>query len=215
MGLAQNGYIDIVSIDGTIANNDDRKTATAEYELGLSFTPAESAYSAVAELSFNGSTASFETVAVTYQASEELSITAGRILTYQGLESVDAPNNYFVTYAGYDNSRLYSADFADGVSVDYSSGDIALGVWAGDQPGGDDLDTEFYIGYTGIDNLALAVAIADNDNGSETTNIMATYDYGDFTIMAENVDTMGPGLTELDVTSVTVAYAMGDGEEAL
>ena len=208
--LSAYGYIDIVSSDGDIGNDDDRDTVTNEFELGLSFTPADSAFSAVAELSFDGFLAIFETVAVTYQASDSLSVTAGRILTYQGLESFDAPNNYFVSYAGRDNSALYSAGYADGVSVDYSAGDLSLGIWGGDQPVGDDVDFEYYIGYTGIENLSLAVAIADNDNGSETINLMATYEYGDFTIMAENVDTEGPGLTELDITSVTVAYSMGD-----
>ena len=209
--LSAYGYIDIVSVDGEIGNDDDRKTSTSEFELGLSFTPAESAFSAVAEISFNGDDSTdLETVTVTYQASDSLSITAGRILSYQGLESYDAPNNYFVSYAGYDNNPLYSAGYADGVSVDYSAGDISLGVWGGDQPAGDDIDFEYYIGYTGIENLSLAVAIADNDDGSETTNLMATYEFGDFTVMAENVDSEGFSGDDVDVTSVTVAYSMGD-----
>ena len=209
--LSAYGYIDIVSVDGEIGNDDDRKTTTNEFELGLSFTPAESAFSAVAEISFNGDDSTdLETVTVTYQASDSLSITAGRILSYQGLESYDAPNNYFVSYAGYDNNPLYSAGYADGVSVDYSAGDITLGVWGGDQPAGDDIDFEYYIGYTGIEDLSLAVAIADNDDGSETTNLMATYEFGDFTVMAENVDSEGFSGDDVDVTSVTVAYSMGD-----
>ena len=209
--LSAYGYIDIVSVDGEIGNDDDRKTSTSEFELGLSFTPAESAFSAVAEISFNGDDSTdLETVTVTYQASDSLSVTAGRILSYQGLESYDAPNNYFVSYAGYDNSPLYSAGYADGVSLDYSAGDISLGVWGGDQPAGDDIDFEYYIGYTGIEDLSLAVAIADNDDGSETTNLMATYEFGDFTVMAENVDSEGFDDPDVDVTSVTVAYSMGD-----
>ena len=213
--LSAYGYIDIVSSDGDIDNDDDRDTNTSEFELGFSFNPAESAFSAVAEISFNGDDSTdLETVTVTYQVSDSLSVTAGRILSYQGLESFDAPNNYFVSYAGHDNSPLYSAGYADGASVDYSAGDISVGVWAGDGPAGDDIDLEYYLGYTGIDNLTLAVAIADNDDGSETTNLMATYEFGDFTVMAENVDsedfTGALAGVNLDITSVTVAYAMGD-----
>ena len=53
--LSAYGYIDIVSSDGDIGAtiDDDRETVTSEFELGLSFTPADSAYSAVAEISFN------------------------------------------------------------------------------------------------------------------------------------------------------------------
>jgi hypothetical protein len=144
-GLSASGYIDIVSADGDISGDNDRTTTTNEFELGLSFTPAESAYSAVAEISYDGTAANFETVTVSYQYSDALSFTAGHILSYQGLESFDAPNNYFVSYAGADGTALYSAGYADGVSADYSAGDIASGVWAGDRPASDDLDLEYFL----------------------------------------------------------------------
>jgi hypothetical protein len=215
-GLTASGYIDIVAID---ADGIDRTFDSSEFELGLNFAPAESAWSAVAELSYNiaaddalnGDAFSTETVAVTYQHSDALSVTFGQVYTYQGLESHDAPDNYFISYAGSGNADLYSVDFASGVCVDYNVGDISLGVWTDAISGA---GYEYYAAYTGIDNLSLAVAIADNDDDSETTNFMATYELGDFTIMAENVDSEGftganAGLN-LDVTSITVAYAMGD-----
>jgi len=217
-GLSASGYIDINASDPQGA---DRTFESTEFELGLNFAPAESAWSATAEVSYsinnatvtgqNGNTAtdetSLETVAITYQYSDALSFTFGRVYTYQGLESHDAPDNYFISYAGTASSDLYSADFADGICVDYNVGDISLGVWSNVVNGS---DFEYYAAYNGVENLSLAVAIADNESGSETTNIMATYEYGDFTIMAEDVDTSGPGLTALDITSVTVAYSMGD-----
>jgi hypothetical protein len=247
-GLSASGYIDIVSTDGDIGGGDrDRDTTTTEFELGLSFAPAESKWSAVAELSFGdrapsltadtsaleglgddatpeevfdaalstidsvavdeGDNVEWETVTISYQYSDALSFTFGNIYTYQGLESHDAPNNYFISYAGLDGADLYSADFATGVSADYSAGDFAVGVWAGDAPDSDKYDLEYYVGYTGIENLSLAVALTDNENGNDTTNLMATYEYDAFTLMVEDVDCE---VNNLDVLSVSVAYSLGD-----
>jgi hypothetical protein len=213
-GLSASGYIDIVAVD---ANGGDRTFDSSEFELGLNFTPAESAWSATAELSYNvadaaGEEVSTETVAVTYQHSDALSFTFGQVYTYQGLESDDAPDNYFISYAGQTtpggSTDLYSVDYASGICVDYNVGDISLGVWTDAISGA---SFEYYAAYTGIENLSLAVAIADNEDNSETTNFMATYEHGDFTIMAENVDSEGfNDIRDLDITSVTVAYAMGD-----
>ena len=207
-GLSASGYIDIVATD---IDGADRTFDSTEYELGLNFAPAESAWTATAELTYDvaagNETVSTETVAVSYQFSDALSFTFGKVYTYMGLESHDAPDNYFVSYAGQGGNDLYSANFADGVCVDYSAGDITLGVWTDAINGA---SYEYYAAYTGIDNLTLAVAIADNDDDSDTTNIMATYEVGDFTILAENVDSEGFGAASLDITSVTVAYSMGD-----
>lgn len=211
-GLSASGYIDMVATD---YDNAERDTDFVEYELGLTFAPADSQWSAVVELSYGGddnadATTSFETVAVTYQYSDALSFSFGNIYTYQGLESHDAPNNSFITYAG-GTDDLYSANFAEGISADYSSGDITLGVWAGDADGGEDF--EYFASYNGIENLTLAVAIADNNDGSETTNLMATYEYDAFTLSVEDVDSedgTNPAFKDLEVTSVAVAYNMGD-----
>jgi len=213
--LSASGYIDIVAVDGDAVGGNKEMTTT-EFELGLSFTPAESAFSAVAELSFGEADVEWETVTITYQHSDALSFTFGNILSYQGLESYDAPNNYFVSYAGKDNSALYSAGYATGISADYSTGDFALGVWAGDSVAGDSLDLEYYIGYTGIENLTLAVALADNNEGGETTNFMVTYEYDAFTLMAETVESEDFAVgSNLDVTAITAAYAMGDTTYAI
>ena len=233
-GLSAYGYIDINAAD---TDQDgaagDRTFESTEFELGLSFAPAESAWTATAELSYTinpddpgatdslggavagvpGDETAFETVAVTYQYSDALSFTFGRVYTYMGLESHDAPDNYFISYAGAGSTDLYSADFADGICVDYSSGDISLGIWTDAISGS---SFEYYAAYTGIDNLTLAVALTDNEiagaNNSGTTNIMATYELGDFTIMAENVESEDytTNNDNLDITSITVAYSMGD-----
>ena len=212
-GLSASGYIDIVAGDTDQAGAaGDRTFDSAEFEIGLNFAPAESAWSATAELSYDINDAAddavnTETVAVTYQHSDALSFTFGQVYTYQGLESHDAPDNYFITYAGTGSTDLYSVDFASGICVDYNVGDISLGVWTDAISGA---SYEYYAAYTGIESLSLAVAIADNEDNSETTNFMATYELGDYTIMAENVDSEGFGAGDLDITSVTVAYSMGD-----
>lgn len=205
-GLTAYGYIDQVVLD---QSGSDREGYLGEYEIGLSFTPAESQFSAVAELSYDDATsgAEFETVAVTYQYSDALSLTAGSIYTYMGLESADAPNNSFISFAGsadVDGGFLYNnTTWGGGVAADYSAGDFALGVWSqvSNSP-----DLEYYAAYSGIENLTLSVALAENEGGNDVTNIMAVYELGDFTISAEDVDVDNT----LDVTSVSVAYGMGD-----
>ena len=217
-GLTAYGYIDMGAAD---TNRDEGRTQDfTEYEIGLSFTPAESQWSAVVELSYGKDAATaastdFETATVTYQYSDALSFTAGNILSYQGLESYDAPNNNFITYAGSTlndaNGVMYSAGYAEGVSADYSAGDITLGVWA---EASANASFEYYAAYSGIENLTLSAAIADNTTASgvgDTLNIMGVYEMGDFTISAENVDVDDT----LDLTSFAVAYGMGDTTIAL
>ena len=209
-GLNAYGYIDMNAVD---ADNDARDGELAEYELGLSFSPAESQWSAVAELSYtDAGDSKFETVAVNYQHSDALSVHIGNLYTFQGLEGHDAPENDFISYAGRDidgdgvNDDLYGADFDEGIAVAYSAGDISLAVYSGIDS---DPVKQYAASYSGIENLNLGVAIIDYDDSTDSTNIHATYEMGDFTISAENVDSDNAAKI-LDVTSVAVAYNMGD-----
>ena len=205
--LSAYGYIDMAITDGDGAGNTD--TAVAEFELGLSFAPADSAWSAVTELSFDGAgVTDFETVTITYAASDALSFTLGNILTYQGFETFDATGLYQFSYAGVGGNSLYSAGYAVGASADYSTGDFDLGVWVGDTATSE-LSYEYLVAYNGIENLTVKVIYAD-DPGYETTNIWASYDLGDFTFAVETVDTEYVGAPDLDVDMFMVYYAMGD-----
>ncbi len=217
--LSAYGYIDMALDDGDASG--DTTTSVAEFELGLSFAPAESAWSAVAELSFDSDTtgplesddedssAEFETVTITYAASDALSFTAGNILSYQGFETFDATGLYQYSYAGYANTPLYSAGYAVGACADYSTGDFDLGIWVGDTDSSD-LSYEYLVAYNGIENLTLKFIYAD-DPGYETTNVWASYDYGDFTFAVESVVTdNGAGVEQLDIQTALVYYAMGD-----
>jgi hypothetical protein len=206
--LSAYGYIDMALTDGDGIN--DTETSVAEFELGFAFTPAESAYSAVAELSFDGvGVTDFETVTISYQYSDSLSFTFGNILSYQGFETYDATGLYQFSYAGAGGTPLYSAGYAVGASADGSIGDIDYGVWVGDTNSGTN-SFEYLLAYNGIDNLTVKFIYAD-DPGYETVNAWASYDLGDFTFAVETVNTEdGAGADVLDVQMAMIYYAMGD-----
>ena len=222
--LSAYGYIDmaLTNTDGDNTDVDNGQTGTevVEYELGFAFTPAESAYSAVAELSYDGSGASFETVTMTYQHSDALSFTVGNILSYQGFETYDATGLYQFSYASssklgnglagaLNGPAMYSAAYAVGACADYTTGDFDLGVWVGDSNGAE-MSYEYLVAYNGIENLTLKVILAD-DPSYETFNAWASYDYGDFTFAVETVTTDDLNGNEvLDLTSFMVYYAMGN-----
>jgi hypothetical protein len=205
--LSAYGYIDMALTDGEATG--DTSTTVAEFELGFAFTPTESAWSAVAELSFDGAgVTDFETVTISYQYSDSLSFTIGNILSYQGFETFDATGLYQFSYAGAGNTSLYSAGYAVGASADGSMGDFDYGVWVGDTDSGTN-SFEYLVAYNGIENLTVKVIYAD-DPGYETVNVWAAYDYGDFTFAVETVETEdGTGADVLDVQTALVYYAMG------
>ena len=189
--LSAYGYIDMALTDGEGDANTD--TTVAEFELGFAFTPAESAWSAVAELSFGESDVEWETVTISYQYSDTLSFTFGNILSYQGFETYDATGLYQFSYAGPGGaagSPLYSAAYAVGASADGSMGDFDYGVWVGDDAAGNSGTNsfEYLLAYNGIENLTIKAIIAD-DPSYDTDNIWASYDYGDFTFAVEYVST--------------------------
>ena len=206
--LSAYGYIDMALTDGDGSGNTG--TTVAEYELGFAFTPAESAWSAVAELSFDGAgVTDFETVTVSYQYSDSLSFTFGNILSYQGFEAFDATGLYQFSYAGLDNTPLYSAGYAVGASADYSAGDLDFGVWVGDDAAGNSGTNsfEYLLAYNGIENLTIKAIVAD-DPAYDTTNIWASYDYGNFTFAVEMVDTEFTGAGD-DVRGDFATYEAG------
>ena len=212
--LSAYGYIDMALTDGEGDANTD--TAVAEFELGFAFTPAESAWSAVAELSFDGAgVTDFETVTISYQYSDALLFTFGNILSYQGFETFDATGLYQFSYAGIGGVPLYTAGYAVGAAADYTAGDFDFGVWIGDDAAGNSGTNsfEYLVAYNGIENLTLKAIVAD-DPGYDTTNIWASYDMGDFTFAVEYIDnefTAGDGsysYAGVDVTDITESDAL-------
>ena len=216
--LSAYGYIDVAysDSDGVDDNGDkiDLSGGAAEFELGFSFTPADSMWSAVAEISYDNDAstdnAEFETVTITYAASDELSFTVGNILSYQGFETFDATGLYQFSYQG--RGPVYSAAYANGGSADYVTDDYALGAWIGETDG--DASLEFLAAYTGIEGLTVKAIYAD-DPGYETINVWASYDYNAFTFAVEYTDTddMLDGDetgTGLEAAMALVYYSFGD-----
>lgn len=209
-GVGTYGYIDYVYDEGS--------TSVFEFEYGMEFAEEGSPYSAVMELSFDGTDASFETATLTYAASDELSYTIGNILSYQGFESFDQTGMYQYTYQGPDSGVAYSAGYAVGASADYVTDDYSFGVWVGDA-GADD-SYEYLFAYTGIEGVTAKYIYAD-DPGYETDNFWISYETGDWLFAFETTDTtIVPGVyldddgnetgTNLDVDMFLAYYAMGD-----
>ena len=200
-GVGTYGYIDYVYDEGA--------TSVFEFEYGMEFSEEGSPYSAVMELSFDGTNASFETATLTYAASDELSYTIGNILSYQGFESFDQTGMYQYTYQGPASGVAYSAGYAVGASVDYVTDDYSFGVWVGDAGASDSY--EYLFAYTGIEGVTAKYIYAD-DPGYETDNFWVSYETGDWLFAFENTDTtdLGSGTTELDVDMFLAYYAMGD-----
>ena len=215
--LSLSGYIDIW-LD-SLDSEGDADYGVQEIELAFAFTPADSPWSAVAELSLDGNggfgggediTLESETVTVTYAASDALSFTIGNILSYQGFETFDATGLYQYSYSGTGGSVLYSAGYAFGASADYATDDYSLGFWIGDNGG--EASTEYLFAYTGIENTTLKVIFAD-DPGYESLNVWGSYDYGDFTFAFEFYDndpTTGSTSTEVESIMGLVYYSFGD-----
>jgi hypothetical protein len=220
--LSAYGYLDMALTDlpaggDTVGN--ETTTSVVEFELGLSFAPAESAWSAVTELSFDGvSDVAFETATITYAASDALSYTVGNILSYQGFETFDATGLYQYSYASSTDlgnglgtgPAMYSAGYAVGACVDYSSGAFDFGFWLGDSDVSE-MSYEYLVAYNGIENLTVKFIYAD-DPYYTTTNVWASYDLGDFTFAVETVVTDDEVLDAevLDLNTFMVYYAMGD-----
>jgi hypothetical protein len=218
--LSVSGYIDAAITDTEGEAN--TATSVAEFELGLSFTPAESPWSAVAELSFDGDTAGygtddedssaeFEKVMITYAYSDALSFTAGNMLTYQGFEAADATGLYQYSYQGIGGNPVYSALYAVGASVDYVTDSYELGWWIGGYETEADASYEYYAAYKGIENLTVKFIYAD-DPGYETFNTWASYDYGSFTFVAEytSTDVEASETGDTDVYMALAYYSFGD-----
>ena len=120
---------------------------------------------------------SIEEAVITYTVSDNLSFSAGKMLSYLGFEAYDAPNMYQISTA-YDQSSygpLYDG-YADGVSVDYSTDMFSIGVWA-------DLaeksSFEYALAFTGVENLTAKYIFADYGGSSESKQTLwASYQLG-------------------------------------
>ena len=215
--LSAYGYIDLAYTD--LDDGENLEGGAAEFELGFAFTPEDSKWSAVAELSFLGTgdfgggedvDTQWETLTITYAYSDELSFTLGNILSYQGFETYDATGLFQYSAQGWDgagHAYVYSAAYAYGASADYVADDYAFGLWIGEVD--DELSYEFLAAFTGIDGLTAKFIYAD-DPGYETFNFWASYEIDAFTFAVEYTGTDYADDTELDAYMALVYYSFGD-----
>ena len=181
--LSAYGYLDMY-LTNNDATGDNSVTAVAEFELGFDFTTDP--FFATVELSYDGvGDVSFETAIVGYNITDELSVSAGNILSYLGWEAYDATGLYQFSYAYRDFSPLYPA-YAVGASLDYVTDAYSFGVWVGDS-GDYELSYEVMGKFTGVEGLTLFAAYAD-DPAYETINFWASYEVSGFTFALEYVD---------------------------
>lgn len=183
--LSLAGYIDMSAVSWDAPDGYDGFDASvAEVEVDFNFTT--DVVSAVAEISFDGYNANWETVTVTYAASDELSISAGNMLSYLGWEAYDATGLYQFSYAYRGFSPLYPA-YAAGASIDYVTDQFSFGVWVG-EGGQEEVSYEVAFKFTGVEGFTFFAAFAD-DPGYETVNLWASYEVEGFTFALEYVGT--------------------------
>ena len=207
--LSAYGYIDAAYVSANDVANIDG--SVAEFELGFAFSPVESPWSAVAELSFddgdNDDSYDFETVVITYAYSDELSFTVGNILSYQGFETFDATGLYQFSAQGLGGGYVYSAGYAFGASADSATDEFGAGLWVGETD--DDLSYEIFLQYTGIEGLTAAFIYAD-DPGYDTINFWASYEINAFTFAVEYTENDFSGGTEDEYFMFMAYYSYGD-----
>lgn len=215
--LSAYGYIDMALTDGEGTGN--TSTGVAEFELGLSFTPAESKWSAVAELSYDSNSDSnstttrgdgvdgtpntaddtFTTTTTTNSSAEFETVT----ISYQYSDSLSFTFGNILSYQGfetYDATGLYQFSYAGASNTPLYSAGYAVGASADYTTG--DFDFGVWVGEGEGADESYEYLVAYNgvenltvkfiyadDPYYETVNAWASYDYGDFTFAVETVST--------------------------
>jgi hypothetical protein len=200
--LSVYGYLDMYA-SGIDMPGDNSTTSVAEFELAFNYTTEP--YFSVVELSYDGqSDVGFETAVIGWNVSDELSLSAGNILSYLGWETYDATGLYQFSYAYRDFSPLYPA-YAVGGALDYVTDNYSFGIWIGDSDS-HDVSLEYAFKYTGIEGLTLFAGYAD-DPYYDTLNFWASYEAGSFTFAAEYVDVDNKGGAEHEGYLAMINYA--------
>jgi hypothetical protein len=153
-----------------------------------------------------------EEAVLTYTINDNLSVSAGRMLSYLGFEAYDAPNMYQISTA-YSPSKfgpLYDG-YLDGFSVDYATDMFSIGVWS-------DLaeksSFEYALAYTGFENLTLKYIFGDYGGSSESKQtIWGSYQLGKLLVaaeMADHKDSGGVATEDEDGWLVMGNYSIAD-----
>ena len=127
-----------------------------------------------------------EEAVVTYSFNDNLSVSAGRMLSYLGFEAYDAPNMYQISGAYTTKFGPLYDGYADGVSIDYASDMFSVGVWTdiAEKP-----SFEYALAFTGVENLTAKYIFGDYGGSSESKqSIWASYQIGKLLVAAEMAD---------------------------
>jgi hypothetical protein len=209
----------------------DSEFKTSEVELDFDWSTGPVAFSLDVDVYKNGPDdpngadvdgTNLEEAVLTYTINDNLSVSAGRMLSYLGFEAYDAPNLYQISTA-YTSSKfgpLYDG-YLDGFSVDYATDMFSIGVWSDllEKP-----SFEYAFAYTGFENLTIKYIFGDyGDSSSESKQtVWGSYQLGKLLLAAEmaNHKNFGGVATEdedgwlvmgnysiADPLSVTVRYS--------
>jgi hypothetical protein len=191
-GVEMSGFVvfDYVNDDGSGptagVNDGDSAFMTSEVEVDFDFSSGPVSFALDIDVykdgESNGSSYLEEAVA-TYAFNDNLSVSAGKMLSYLGFEAYDAPNMYQISSA-YVTSYGYLYDgYADGISVDYATDMFSVGIWAGLE---EQSSFEYALAYTGIENLTAKYIYADYGGSSESKQtIWASYSFGSLLLAGE------------------------------
>ena len=131
----------------------------------------------------NANETDLEEAVVTYTINENLSVSAGRMLSYLGFEAYDAPNMYQITGAYVTKFGPLYDGYADGVSVDYATDSFSIGIWSGLE---EKSSFEYAFAFTGVENLTAKYIYADYGGSAESKqSIWASYQLGKLLLAAE------------------------------
>jgi len=188
-GVEMSGFV-VLDHTNQDATGSDSAFMTSEVELNFDFTSGPVAFALDLEAfkgtgDANSAVDTFvEEAVVTYTFNDNLSMSAGRMLSYLGFEAYDAPNMYQISGAYVTSASSYLYDgYTDGISLDYAADDFSIGIWAGlDEPS----SFEYAFAYTGIENLTAKYIYADYGSTSESKQtVWASYSMGSLLLAAE------------------------------
>jgi hypothetical protein len=173
----------------------------------------------------NDSTTGLLDAYVTYTKGE-IALTVGKFNNYLGYESFDSPNNAFMTFGPADNFG-YVASYATGAKLDYTTKEFATGFsvrdslqkdgfFKGDGDFSDDIGTEVYFMYTGIEKLTVFTGMGyqNTDAAAEdlyTYNAWISYALTDkLTLVASYGSNEGSGTDVSFSYTLQASYAVTD-----
>ena len=152
-----------------------------------------------------------ENIILSYHLSEELSVGAGRILSYQGYDTFSQITRAQRSFGWLSANSPYYDTFANGVTANYIADSYALGAFNKEGSNEvDDLEYELLLEYTGLEGILARVILAFDDDSKTTYNVWAAYTFGYTTIGGEFITNQFEETDDLTAYMVNVSQVFGD-----